>query len=213
MPQDVAEGSHRRGGFRQKQGNKVDTKQIALNRQQKAAGAPCTIGASGHTSAFQPFSCPLGLHSASTRTTAGGSWHNDRAAAYGQQSGAQIREGAAQQEQHACNQGDANDALADVHGQQPQASGQAPSFRKEGRVDVHRSDRRRGGPSNVAPDAGGAASTGSLEAASDRAVAEQFRDMGGDAWKVFYMASKMGLRPDVIEKAANRVRSLQQHSE
>ena len=212
-PQDVAEGMHRRGGWRQKQGSKVDTKQIALDRQQ-ANGVPCSIGASGHASAFQPFSGPSGLPSAPTGSSSGASQQSVRAAApNGQLSNAQSREAAARQEQLVCSQGNLNAAVAVVPGQEQSASGQASQSHVEGKADLRSPDRTRAGASEAVLGAVGAADTGALEAASDAAMAEQFRDMSGDAWKVFYMASKMGLRPDIIEKAANRLRSLQQRSE
>ena len=49
-----------------------------------------------------------------------------------------------------------------------------------------------------------------LRPPGDVAVLDRFRDMEGDAWKVFYMASKMGVRPDIIQKAAARFRTLHQ---
>ena len=157
----------------------MNTKQIAQDRQQ-ADGPPCTIRASGHASAFHPFSGPSGLHSAPTAPIPGVSQPSGEAvAASGHQSSRQSHEAAALQEQ-------------DVS---------------------HQNDRARAGPNIAVHGTAGAADTGSLEAASDTALAEQFRDMGGDAWKVFYMASKMGLRPEIIEKAANRLRGLQQEFE
>ncbi|KAA6417388.1 MAG: hypothetical protein FRX49_12637 [Trebouxia sp. A1-2] len=44
----------------------------------------------------------------------------------------------------------------------------------------------------------------------DAAMLDKYRTMEGEAWKVFHMANKMGLRPDVIEKAAARFRVLHQ---
>lgn len=206
MPQDVAKGLHRRGGRRQKQGSKVNTQQIALDRQQ-AVGAPCSIGASGRASAFQHFSGSSGLPSA---PPSGASQQPDRAAASsGQQSDTQGHEAAAWQELRVCSQRNSNPALGVVPGQEHSASAQASRSCVEGKAHVHSPDGTRAGHSEAVPGAVTAADTGSLEAASDTAVAEQFRHMGGDAWKVFFMASKMGLRPDIIEKAANRFRSLQ----
>lgn len=49
-----------------------------------------------------------------------------------------------------------------------------------------------------------------LRPPGDVAVLDRFRNMEGDAWKVFYMASRMGVRPDVIQKAAARFRTLHQ---
>ena len=205
MPQDVAEGLHRRGGWRQKQGIKVNTKQIALDRQQ-AIGGPCKIGDSGRASAFQPFSGPSGLPSSPTGHPSGVSQQPDRAAApNGQQSDAQRHGAAAWHGQLVCSQRNSNDALADVPGQEHSASGQASQSRAEGKADVHSPEGIRTGRNEAV----GAVDARSLEAASDTVMAEQFGDMGGDAWKVFYMASKMGLRPDIIEKAANRLRNLQ----
>lgn len=190
----------------------MDTKQIALDRQQ--ANAPCSIGASGHASAFQLFSGSSGLPSAPTGLNSGSSQQPDSAAAPdGQQSNAQSYEAAARQEQLVCSQRNSNNALATVPSQEHSASGQASQSRVEGKADVHSPGAPRAGPSKAVQGAFGAAATGSLEAASDTAMAEQFRGTSGDAWKVFYMASKMGVRPDIIEKAANRLRSLQQHSE
>ena len=54
------------------------------------------------------------------------------------------------------------------------------------------------------------ASAADLRPPGDVAVLDRFRDMEGDAWKVFYMASRMGVRPDVIQKAAARFRTLHQ---
>lgn len=211
-PQDVAEGTHRRGGWRQKQGSKVNTRQIALDRQQ-AAGGPCSVGASGHPTAFQPFS---GLHVASAGLNSGASQPSDRALApSGQQSSRQNPEAAARQEQDVSKLNESDNASAAVPGQELQAVGQASQSHDEARAAAGSPDRTRAGPGDAVHHDGavGAADTGSLQAASDTAAAEQFRELGGDAWKVFYMASKMGLRPDVINKAANRLRSLQQQSE
>lgn len=191
----------------------MNTKQIALDRQQ-AVEAPCTIGASGHASAFQPFSGPSGLHSPPAGHIPAVSRPSDRTvAASGRQSSRQSREAAARQEQDVSNQNDSNDASAAVPGQGLQAFGQSWQGCDDGSADAHNPDRPRAGPNDAVHGAAGAADTASLEAASDTAMAEQFRDMRGDAWKVFYMASKMGLRPDIIEKAANRLRGLQQNVE
>lgn len=217
-PEDVAKGAHRRGGWRQRQGTKVDTRQIALDRQQ-AMEPPCSIGASGNPSAFRPFSSPSGRHNSTpSERDLGGSQACDRpGAASAQPLGGQSHAATAQQaQQHACDEGETNDALAGMHGQQqqPQASAKAAQSHDEGRASAHGPDRPVAGPSNGAPGLpAGAASAGCLEAPGDTAMAEQFRDMGGDAWKVFYMASRMGLRPDVIQKAATRLRSLQQQPE
>ena len=60
------------------------------------------------------------------------------------------------------------------------------------------------------PRAGGAGNAANdLQPPSNAALIERFRDMGPDAWKVFLTATRMGLRPDIIEKAATRLRSLQ----
>lgn len=214
MPEEVAKGAHRRGGWRQRQGAKVNTKQIALHRQQ-AVGPPCSVGAAGQPSAFRPFTSPSGLpHSTATVPDSGGSDCHDRPGAASEQSlGRQSHEGiTTQMQQHEKKTSDALAAMEDQQ-QQQQACGQAAQSHEEGRASVHGPDRTR--TSDVAPGLliSGAASTASLEGTDDRAMAEQFRDIGGDAWKVFYMASRMGLRPDVIEKAAKRLRSLQQQSE
>lgn len=214
-PQDVAEGAHRRGGWRQKQGSKVNTRQIALDRQQ-AVGSPCSIGASGHPTAFQPFSHPSGLHPASAGVTSDVSQPSDRAvASSGQQISRHNPEAMARQEQGVSRHNASDDALAAVPGQELQAAGQAGQSQDEARANVSSPDRTRAGPGDAVHHAGavGAADMGSLQAAGDTAMAEQFRELGGDAWKVFYMASKMGLRPDIIDKAAHRLRSLQQQPE
>lgn len=207
-PEEVAKGAHRRGGWRQRQGTKVDTKQIALHRQQ-AVDPPCSIAAAGQLSAFRPFNSSSGLpHSTATGLDPGGSDRHDRPGATLERSpGGQSHEGLAQQHEKRTSR-----ALAGREDQQQQqlAFGQVAQSHAEGRASVHGPDRT--GPSDVAPGSvAGAASTAGLEGTDDRA--ERFRDMGGDAWKVFYMASRMGLRPDVIEKAAKRLRSLQQQSE
>lgn len=213
-PQDVAEGAHRRGGWRQKQGSKVNTRQIALDRQQTLE-APCNVGVSGQPSAFQPFSGPSGLDLASPGVRSGVSQPLDRAVALnGQQSSRQSLEAAAPQEQDVSNQNDSDNALAAVPAQELQAVGQAGQSQDMARATAGSPDRTGAGPSDaVHHDGAGGGDTGGLQAASDTAMAEQFRELGGDAWKVFYMASKMGLRPDVVDKAASRFRSLQQQSE
>ena len=189
----------------------MNTKQIALDRQQ-AVGPPCSIGAPWQPSAFQPFPSPSGLpHPTLTGPDSGGSDPHERPGAALEQSlGVPNGEGTTQQHQR-----ETSDALAAMDAQQQQqASGQAGQSGGQGRASVHGPDRPEAGPSDVAPGSvDGAASSGGLEGADDRATAEQFRDMGGDAWKVFYMASRMGVRPDVLEKAAKRMRSLQQHSD
>lgn len=215
-PQDVAKGAHRRGGWRQKQGSKVNTRQIAMDRQQTLE-APCNVGVSGQPSAFQPFSGPSGLDLASTGVSSGVSQPLDRAVALnGQQSSRQSLEAAAPQEQDVSNQIDSDNALAAVPAQELQAVGQAGQSQDEARANASSPERTGAGRGDAVHNdgaGGGAADMGSLQAASDTAMAEQFRELGGDAWKVFYMASKMGLRPDVVDKAASRFRSLQQQSE
>ncbi len=54
------------------------------------------------------------------------------------------------------------------------------------------------------------ASATHLQPPGDIAILDKYRSMDGEAWKVFYMASKMGIRPDVIEKAAERFKVLHQ---
>ena len=51
-----------------------------------------------------------------------------------------------------------------------------------------------------------------LQPPDEAALIDRFKDVGGDAWKVFVMASKMGLRPDIIERAVARMKMLQQSS-
>lgn len=209
-------------------GRKIDTKRYALDRQQEP-GPPCNIGGSRHPSAFHPFSFPTGSAAsnpvaATTARTSVGSEHRDQAEV-GNHSGTHSMDrgpaaAEAQQEQKRQQpvrqantaQREAIDVAASVPPQQDQAPRQMAGGRPRGRASEHSPDQTRAGPrrtdlGTVAPPAE------RLELSSESEMLEQFRDMDGDAWKVFCMASKMGLRPEVIERAASRFRKLQEHSQ
>ena len=221
MPQDVAAGAHRRGGWRQRQGRKVDTKRTALDRQQ-APAPPCNMGLPGHTCAFRRFSSPTisvpdrSVAAVATGSSVGSERHDPAEVIRGYH----FRErghsavGAQQQQQSVRQVGTAQmqgtDVSASLQPQHDQASGQNAGGQPKGRAPEHGPDQMRAGPSRA--DLGAAAPTAErLELASESDMLEKFGDMDGDAWKIFCMASRMGLRPEVIEKAAKRFKSLQQH--
>jgi len=198
--QEVAVGAFKKFTWDQNKRRKVDTVKLTMDRQQ-ALGPSCNIGDTQHKSAFQAFPGlavqPLAApHAVTAPDNASDTIDGVQPAALGHANAAQQ-----QQPRRTRSQSQGGGQL------QESAEQIAPMEAQRHEEDPVRADGQVAG--RVASSSAAAAD---VRPPGDVAVLDGFRDMGEDAWKVFYMASKMGLRPDVIERAATRLRTLQRSS-
>ncbi|KAL0040428.1 hypothetical protein WJX77_006750 [Trebouxia sp. C0004] len=233
--EELATGAYKKGsGTKNNKPNKVDTVKIALDRQ-GLAGPPCSIGNAQHKSAFHTFagpstpSMPPNDPSSEGAAISGRPGSVPRAEAdeslphldgrpsqvpdamdvpepgsngqCQQQQRHEQQQDQLQQRQTRLQSHSAAQALDQLE-QSAQGDRKQEADHEEGQASA--------GTASV--DAAGATSAkeAHLQPLGDVAMLDKYRSMEGEAWKVFYIASNMGLRPNVIEKAAARFRMLHQ---
>ena len=233
--EELAIGAYRKGsGTNNAKPNKVDTVKIALDRQE-LAGPPCSIGNAQHKSAFHTFAGPstpsMPPNDPSSATVSGRPASVPHAEADGNMPHLDGRpghvsnamdvpepgsHGQSQQQQHQQQQDQLQQRQTRSQMRssaqaldQPEQSAHGDRKQKA----AHQEGQAQAASASTADvDAVGAVSASAthLQPLGDVATLDKFRSMEGEAWKVFYMASKMGIRPDVIEKAAARFKVLHQ---
>ena len=218
--EDVAEKKHKRGGWRQQQGQRVDTWRIAMDRQH-SSGPACTVGTARQQSAFRPFPAPA--DSASARSGAAATVpavnintarsHLADAAAIGSDQHGSAVGGSQQQRRQSQRRAGKTQSKTVAEPLEVEALHPVAKQAPEGQVlagSATSPDADKAGPSSAAMDVT-ALTTEQVKHADTPDMLEEIRDLGGDAWKVFCMASKMGLRPEVVQNAAKRLKSLKQN--
>ena len=234
--EELAIGAYRRGsGTKNDKPNKVDTMKIALDRQ-VLAGPPCSIGNAQHKSAFHTFAGPSTPSMPPNDPSSVGAAISGRPGFVPHAEADKNMPHLDGRPSHTFNAMDVPEPGSNGQGQQQQHQQQQDQLQRQTRSQLRSSaealdqpeqsaqgDRKqeaadREGQAHAASastadvDAIGAmsASTTHLQPLGDVAMLDKYRSMEGEAWKVFYMASKMGIRPDVIEKAAARFKTLHQ---
>ncbi len=234
--EELAAELYKKGsGNKNNKPNKVDTVKLALDRQQTAAPA-CSIGNAQYRSAFQVFAGPPTHPSHLTEPSpARESAANAGIANLGIAPHTHVHAAPDGRDGRSNPVPDAMDGTPsgrhDQSSSDPQQQDQQQQDRQwsqsrsqlcSAAQALHQygqpvqSDRKQE-PShgavhavaNANPPAGNSYGSSELRPPGDVAVLDKFRDMEGEAWKVFYTASKMGVRSDVIERAAVRLRTLQ----
>jgi len=233
--EELAIGAYRKGsGTLNDKPNKVDTMKIAMDRQ-VLAGLPCSIGNAQHKSAFHTFAGPSTPSMPPNDPSSAGATVSGRPGSVpcaetddnmphldGRSSqisnaidvpepGSNGQGQQHQQQQDQLQQRQTRSQMRSGAQALDQLDQSAPGDRKQ-RAAHQEGQAHAASASTADVDATGAmsASAPHLQPLGDVAMLDKYRSMEGEAWKVFYMASKMGVRPDVIEKAAERFKTLRQ---
>lgn len=212
-------GSHKEvasGGSKPRRRARLDTLKVALDRQH-APRPSCSIGSADHTSAFQSFSHPA-MHQMPPTNPSAAPLHAHRAGRsqpsshQTAQAGVAPRGSVPEHASDATMNGGQRGGACHTDTQQENAA-QSPQIgvQETAQIGFQAAAQNHIGAGSGAIASSSASAVESLEAPGDDAVLAKFKDMEGDAWKVFYLASKMGLRSGVIERAAVRLRTLQKN--
>ena len=204
------------GGSKPRRRARLDTLKVALDRQH-APRPSCNIGSADHTSAFQSFPHPA-MHQMPPTNPSAGPLHACRAGRsqpsshQTAQAGVAPRDSVPEFASDATINGGQSGGSCHTDAQQESAA-QSPQIgvQETAQIGFQAAAQNHIGAGSGAIASSSASAVESLEAPGDDAVLAKFKDMEGDAWKVFYLASKMGLRSDVIERAAVRLRTLQKN--
>ncbi len=233
--EELATGAYRKGsGTKNDKPNKVDTMKIALDRQ-VLAGPPCSIGNAQHKSAFHTFAGSSTPSVPPDDPSWVGADTSARPRSVPHVEAAKNMPHLDSRPSHISNAVDVPEPGSYGQGQQHQQQQDQPQQRqtrsqlRSGAEVLNKPEQSAHGDSKQGAahqegqahaasastadvDATGAmsASATDLQPPGDVAMLDKYRSMEGEAWKVFYMASKMGVRPDVIEKAAARFKVLHQ---
>ena len=230
--EELAIGAYRKGsGTKNDKPNKVDTMRIALDRQD-LAGPACCIGNAQHQSAFQIFAgsftpsmLPNDPSSAGATASArpgpvprtetdnnmphldGRPGHKFNAMELPEPGS----NGECQQQHHEQQQ----DQLQQRQTRSQMRSGAQALEQSElddrKQEAVHQEGQAHAASASTAdvnPISALSANSALLQPLGDVDMLDKYRCMEGEAWKVFCMASKLGVRPEVIEKAAARFEML-----
>jgi len=229
--EELATGAYKKGsGTKNNKPNKVDTMKIALDRQ-VLDGPACSIGNAQHKSAFHTFAGPSTPSMPPNDPSSAGATVSGRPDSVPHAEADKNMPHLDGRPSHISNAMDvpepgSNGQCQHQHHQQQQDQLQQHQTRSQVRSGAQaldqlqqsaQGDRKQeaahqegqahaASASTADVDATGAmsASAAHLQPPGDVVMLDKYRSMEGEAWKVFYMASNMGIRPDVIERAAAR---------